>query len=115
MSLFLYLANKPPAIISSGGYNDKLLHFLAYGLLALLLYIPFKYNIKLKYHIVIFIISFFLTVSFGLIDEIHQSYIPIRTFDLKDLLADSIGAITMLFVIKIFEILKGKLFTVKTQ
>jgi VanZ family protein len=115
MSLFLYLANKPPAIISSGGINDKLLHFLAYGLLSLLLYIPLKYNIRLKYHIVIFIISFIATISFGLIDEIHQSYIPIRTFDLKDLLADSIGAMTMLFVIKIFEILKRKIFIEKTQ
>jgi len=100
MFLIIYMASRPPSIVRSGFFNDKILHFLAYGLLTLLLYIPIRYNLNIK-AIYYSIITFILTVSFGLTDEINQAFIPIRTFDLRDLLADAIGSIVMLILINI--------------
>ncbi|MBI5463901.1 MAG: VanZ family protein, partial [Ignavibacteriales bacterium] len=38
------------------------------------------------------VLAFFFTCVYGVTDEIHQIYVPGRTFDLSDMLADAIGA-----------------------
>jgi VanZ family protein len=41
--------------------------------------------------------AFFLTCLYGYLDEVHQLFVPGRTYDYFDMLADAVGAI--LFVI----------------
>ncbi|MGD0590967.1 MAG: VanZ family protein [Bacteroidota bacterium] len=43
------------------------------------------------------VFAFFLTCLYGYFDEVHQLYVPGRTYDYFDMLADAIGA--LLFVI----------------
>jgi len=50
--------------------------------------------------------AFFLTCLYGYFDEVHQLYVPGRTYDYFDMLADAIGA--LLFVILFMAYNRGK-------
>jgi len=72
---------------------DKLLHFAAYALLGALFFrafntTPIKQNLKL-----VLILSVLLSALYGISDEIHQSFVPFRTADPMDVLADILGSI----------------------
>lgn len=71
---------------------DKLAHMGEYGILCLLLYRAFSSTSGClwKRHPVMFSILF--TVLYGFSDEIHQMFVPMRTADMADVLANSLGA-----------------------
>lgn len=72
--------------------NDKLIHFLEFFILALLLVLALIYsNIKYPYAIAIFI-----AICFAALDEFHQLFVLGRTASIFDFLADSSGALTIL-------------------
>ena len=73
-------------------YGDKLMHGLLYGIMALLL----NYGLKFKaYKFLGFNMQLgaIIVLVFATIEEISQYWIPSRTFDLGDLLADFVGVI----------------------
>jgi len=73
-------------------YGDKLMHGLLYGIMALLL----NYGLKFKaYKFLGFNLQLgaIIVLVFATIEEISQYWIPSRTFDLGDLLADFVGVI----------------------
>ena len=81
-------------------YADKITHLIVYGTLAWLLARGiFKgRNTFLQrnyFWIVLIILGFF-----GIIDEIHQYFIPGRYFDLKDWMADMSGGIFFLIIFR---------------
>jgi VanZ family protein len=74
--------------------SDKIEHFSAFFILAVLLNLTLIYQRKslllFKYAALVTII---ICLSYGAIDELHQMFIPGRTADLRDWLADSTGVI----------------------
>lgn len=77
-------------------YGDKLMHALLYGLMALFL----NYGLKFKTYTVLGFqmqIGAILVLLFATIEEYSQYYIPSRTFDSGDLIADFIGVILFSF------------------
>jgi len=84
------------------GGVDKIKHFGAYFVLAFLLSFALKmqnrYPIVSKYSV---LFTFMITLFYGLIDEVHQIFIPGRYFDWMDLLADVIGSLIGIFLAKI--------------
>lgn len=69
----------------------KLVHMIEYGMLFLL----FRYALlrTSKYNwFEIFALAISMTVLFGLIDELHQVFVPSRTASLVDVVADGAGA-----------------------
>jgi len=69
-------------------YGDKLMHGLLYGIMAFLL------NYGLNYKSFNFLqLGAVVVLTFATLEEISQYWIPSRTFDLGDLLADVIGVI----------------------
>lgn len=74
---------------------DKLLHFLAYLGLALSWLLAFIKNnisqVRMK--------TLLLGMAFAFSDEIHQTFIPTRTFELYDLVADGAGICFGIFVV----------------
>lgn len=60
---------------------DLIYHFIAYGILGFLF---FKAHANLK-------TAFLFVFFYGLSDEIHQSVMPFREFELSDILMDGIG------------------------
>lgn len=62
------------------------LHVCEFGLLSLLLMFAFYEKINIG-------ILLSISILYGILDEIHQYFIPHRWFDYKDILCDGIGSI----------------------
>ena len=77
-------------------YGDKVMHGFLYGVMAWLL----NYGLKFKSYKFIFNLQIgaIAVLIFATIEEISQYWLPSRTFDLGDLLADFIGVILFSFL-----------------
>lgn len=74
-------------------FTDKVAHFVAYGLLALLFLRALHGGfVPLNRPRALFAIA--LAIAYGVSDEFHQSFVPGRDASGYDLLADALGAIT---------------------
>jgi VanZ family protein len=76
----------PPALLSM----DKLLHALAFGVLAALLAGAFARDAGRVNRMVA--LAALVAAAYGATDEWHQSFVPGRNPDPGDLLADAVGA-----------------------
>lgn len=81
--------------------SDKIEHFGAYGLLSVFLYLNLcfqnKFEILKKFPgtFTLLIASFY-----GLLDELHQLLVPGRSADVLDWLADFLGSVLAVLIIK---------------
>ena len=74
--------------------GDKLLHLIAYFILAILLALTLIFQSKYPFLKKKFFISTIIISSvYGLLDEIHQGFIPGRSNDIFDWFADSVGGL----------------------
>ena len=95
LCLFIFWQSSYPGIISEPlfPHDDKVLHFGAYALLAILTARnlkaekPFWSPIKIKIIVILF------ASLYGLSDEIHQAFVPSRYASAYDFLADCTGSI----------------------
>lgn len=91
--VILYFATSVPSESSGQAFvaNDKIMHFAAFGILAIFLSFSEKFS-KLQWP---------MTISFvyAAMIEIVQFFIPYRTFDLLDLAAGALGVFAILLVI----------------
>jgi len=71
------------------GFEDKIVHVLAFGLLAWLVFRALSLPRPIVSRVVA--VAALLCFAYALSDEWHQSYVPGRTFDLWDLCADAAG------------------------
>jgi VanZ family protein len=77
---------------------DKVLHFTAYALLGALFLRAFN-TTRIKHHLkLIFTLSVLFSALYGISDEIHQSFVPYRTADAMDALADILGSIAGVYL-----------------
>ena len=83
--------------IESNALNDKLLHMLGFIFLSISAYL--SQNFISQRHI------FFFLVSYALIIEIIQFFLPYRNYSNLDLIADLIGIISGLILVKIMNFL----------
>ena len=75
-------------------YSDKLLHFIAYGIMAALFCRAFNSTERWRRrsgHL--FLLSVIATTLYGLSDEWHQSFVPGRAATAGDALADFAGSL----------------------
>ncbi len=77
----------------------KSLHFLAYGFLAFLLYRAFRWGRPFRWNRVWFALTAGLSIGYGLLDEILQSFIPRRSGNPVDWGIDTAGVLTALGLI----------------
>lgn len=99
-TLLLVGTSLPADSVPGFGIGDKLLHFFAYFVLTVLLSLTLlmqnKYHFLKEKHI---LFSIIIASVYGLLDEIHQSYIPGRSNDILDWIADTLGAITAVLLL----------------
>ena len=72
--------------------SDKVLHAVEYGILALLCYRAFRWAagpVLARQAVVLAIVT---ASVYGLTDEVHQAFVPLRDASWQDWLADTIGA-----------------------
>ena len=79
-------------------YGDKLMHGLLYGLMAMFLNFGLKYK-SYKWLGFNMQLGAVIVLVFATIEEISQYWLPSRTFDLVDLLADFVGVILFSLII----------------
>ncbi len=83
--------------------SDKLKHFSAYLILAVLLGLNLHFQEKWERVSKFFLsYTFIICIFYGLIDEIHQIFVPNRTGEFLDWVADLIGTLLGILIIKLF-------------
>ena len=91
--IFIQSSHPSPDITPHWPYVDKVLHFIAYALLGALFLRAFK-TTRIKHHLkLIFALSVLFSSLYGISDEIHQSFVPYRTADVMDVIADILGSV----------------------
>jgi VanZ family protein len=83
-------------------FGDKLEHLAAYGGLSILLNLAVTFqdkysSIKIKHNL----FSFMAASCYGILDEIHQIFIPGRSCELLDFAADLVGITLGLIIINL--------------
>ncbi len=114
--LLIFIQSSYPSAISDPGlpHIDKLAHFLGYALLGVLFFRAFMTLRFRDNDDLVMILSMVSSVLYGMSDEIHQHYVPSRSADITDLLADTLGSFCgvffyQLFVVKYYELCKATL------
>ena len=86
-ALIFFLSAQPVLVVELGGDTDKLAHFLAYAVLgALLAYAQTRTGWPPA-------VACALGIAYGASDEWHQSFVPGRSSDLADWVADAAGVL----------------------
>lgn len=103
MALIFYFSSRPRFDITEKYIVNfvvfKSLHIIEYGFLYFLLFRAIHKTTKLpvkKQLIAAFLMAFF----YGVIDEIHQTFVPTREGKLRDVIIDTIGIAAAFFLIK---------------
>ncbi|MCE1188364.1 MAG: VanZ family protein [Ignavibacteria bacterium] len=84
----------PGSYVPPTGIGDKYEHFLAFAILAILVYFSLMQKTKWKLLTRYTAVSCFIVGTvYGAMDELHQLFVPGRYCDFYDWLADSIGTV----------------------
>ena len=99
MGTVFYLSSIPNLRVSQINFWDEILrsgaHFVLYGIGYFLFFRAINFgreNLPASKAGKNFLLPLFLTFAYGIFDEIHQSLVPTRSFQIKDLLVDFGGA-----------------------
>lgn len=97
--ILFILTSLPSTLAIATDMNDKLNHFGAYGLLSILLYLNLHFQEKIKI-LSRFPAAFTVLIAsiYGLLDEIHQMFVPGRSAEFLDWLADFLGSVTAVLI-----------------
>ena len=79
-------------------FMDKLLHFFAYALLSAMILRALRRHYEDNRFALAMMLSIGLSVLYGISDEFHQSFVPSRSADSADVLADLLGSIFGVFL-----------------
>jgi VanZ family protein len=92
-ALLIFVASAIPHIPTPWGFKwgDKVVHFFEYGVFSLLLFLAFFNSGKEFLKKNVFFFSILIGMVYGLSDEIHQKFVPGRSCDIFDFLADGLG------------------------
>jgi len=93
--LLIFIQSSYPATQSlpSIPHMDKLAHTGAYALLGFLFFRVFQTTSIQKNAVLLVIFSALASSLYGISDEIHQYFVPSRTADIVDVLADAAGSV----------------------
>ncbi|GAB4330784.1 MAG: hypothetical protein Kow0037_06850 [Calditrichia bacterium] len=100
-----YLSSQQKLDVPDLHFNlqDKVFHFLAFTLYGIFVSLsvlnwPAKWLEKLNWMRVAAVIG----IIYGFLDEIHQYFVPGREMDIWDWVADSLGVLTGILILKFF-------------
>ncbi len=95
LMIWLASSTSQPPSASWLPFQDKGAHFFEYALLSALLAHAFRGTFpQLRPRLgALFASAAVCAVCWGFIDEIHQAFVPGRSSDVRDLIADTLGAL----------------------
>lgn len=87
-----------PSFIEKLG--DKVHHMMAYGVFGVLWYRAFRFcggAWAARHAVVLAVVA---ATLYGVTDEVHQSFVPLREPDVWDIAADAVGAAAAVFAVE---------------
>ena len=91
--IFIQSAYPSTDLIPQPFLFDKFLHIVAYFILGILFFRSYRTILIKISHNTLILISISSSILYGISDEIHQHFVPLRQADLMDVLADALGSI----------------------
>lgn len=96
--LTFWLSSSPDALGAAGWINlsppwDKFYHAANFGVLALFIYLASKRAW----------LAVLLASLYGMTDELHQAFVPGRSADVADWLADTLGAVLAVTLVHLWQ------------
>ena len=88
----IFFASSVPGDQLPGHFWDKLAHLLVYAGLGVLFLVPLAEARLSRVTVRAAAIAVLCSVLYGAFDEVHQSFTPGRSPDVRDLFADALGA-----------------------
>jgi VanZ family protein len=88
----IFFASSVPGDQLPGHFWDKLVHLVVYAGLGVLFLVPLAQAQLSRVTVKAAAIAVLLSVLYGAFDEMHQSFTPGRSPDVRDLFADALGA-----------------------
>ena len=82
---------------------DKLAHFVIFGVLAVFLYRSFSRSARPDLRKFAASMGILITILYGVLDELHQFFIPGRTPSILDWIADLTGAVLFVLIYRILQ------------
>ncbi len=117
--IVLFIATSLPSthFVDVFEISDKIKHFGAYFILSALLGLNLHFQEKWKSIVPHFLsYTFILCTIYGLLDEIHQIFVPNRSAEFLDWVADVLGTLLGVIVVKIIiKNLKQKHVSIETN
>ena len=109
-SIMIFIFSSQPEVgVEQYFYGqDKVMHFVIYGIHTLLCLLTLSDRISLLKFIQYFL-ALILSISYGIFNEIYQYFIPEREYSFGDIVANSLGVITFLILIYLFQHKKRKM------
>jgi VanZ family protein len=98
--LLIFILSSQDLDIDLPGHGlDKVAHFFEFALQGFLLSLGFFNALSLSPNVKS-ILAFLTGLSMGILDEFHQLFVPFRTSDLHDALADAAGVVFGILVFR---------------
>ena len=88
----IFFASSVPGDELPGHFWDKGVHFLVYGGLGVLFLLPLAAARLAQVTPKSAGVAVLLSTLYGMFDEVHQAFTPERSPDVRDLVADALGA-----------------------
>jgi VanZ family protein len=95
--------------------GDKVHHMMTYGLFGLLWYRAFRFCGGTWAAPRAALLAILASVLYGVTDEIHQSFVPLREPDVWDVVADAVGAAAAVLAIDRWILRRTPASTVQTE
>jgi VanZ family protein len=93
MALIFYSSSGPITSPTLNQIPDYYLHSLGYSLLCMLVFWALHEGLEASGGRWDYLIPILITILYGISDEFHQSFVPARDAELKDVFSDSAGAL----------------------
>jgi VanZ family protein len=93
----IFILSASPSVSPPPGFvlEDKIYHFVEYGIFSLLLFLAFFTSGRgfLRKHV--FLLSSLIGMAYAASDEIHQKFVPGRSSEFLDVVADCLGIVVV--------------------
>jgi VanZ family protein len=78
--------------------SDKLIHFMVFGILGVLMFRSFKISSRIRIRKNAFSFAVLAAIIYGGLDELHQLFVPGRFASIGDWIADILGILIMILL-----------------